>query len=182
MVVSERAVYLLKAGVVQPNAHGGVLGGLAGALVQAAMSPATTPDDLRTCRLFDLSGPVQAEMDPKKKYLAKDVIVLPKESVRRVKVPAFNNAVEVFSGGDRFVLLTPMFRNGKVRRSFTEMGWTINREVQPVAAPMHARGLGGAGDPPPNALNIWVRILLVLLAVAVIVAAVALRATFDRHR
>ncbi|HET6250728.1 MAG TPA: DUF4339 domain-containing protein, partial [Tepidisphaeraceae bacterium] len=91
-VVSPQAFYLLKVGRAQRQSGGG----LAGALISMAMQG---NDDVRSCGLNDLSPAVRNFLDPKARHQARDVVVLPRQTIRRIEI-GFNNVMRVWVGGD----------------------------------------------------------------------------------
>jgi hypothetical protein len=173
-VASPKAIYLLKV-TQNVHSHGG---GVVGALVSAAM---TTHEDTRTCDISQLPPPVRTALDPAGEHQQCDVIILRREAVSMVKVAAINNLVRVWVGGDRFGIPTGLFRNGAIRRSLTDNGWTINAALMPTAAPTHGPAYGGklAGPTGPGTLA---RIGYILLTIAIFVAVVVLRVSCQMQR
>jgi hypothetical protein len=164
---SPTALYLLKKSK-NSNSHGG---GLVGMLLAAAL---TADDQLETCTAADLPGPIRAQLDPKGKLAKKSVVIVPLSTVSFVKAGGFNNALKLTAGADNFNIATSLFKLFATPRKLTSLGWTLNTQLTPIAAPVHdTRSPEERAQPAQKPL--WLRILLIAGAVAVIAAIIALR-------
>jgi hypothetical protein len=131
-------------------------------------------DGLSTCKAEDLPGPARAALDPRQKLGAADVVVIPRATVGLVKSASFNNVITVRAGAETFKLNTGLFRLWKTPRQFAELGWVLNQEVVPTAAPVHDMRAPGAPPPKPP-LHPAVRVLLIVLSFAALAGVVALK-------
>jgi hypothetical protein len=169
-VASGLAFYLLK---IRRLNQAGIHGGLAGALLSAALSG--TDDDVRTCDLNDLPPAIRAQLDPKGKRKSGDVIIVRKESLSFVKIPRLNNAVTLRLGNEKIKLNTSLFAIGGVGRFLSANGWIVNQELTPTEAPIHGAGFGRDPSTPKKKTSLVLRILYVIIAILIFVAVVWLR-------
>lgn len=173
-IASPLAVYMLKVSRLQ--SHGG--GGLAGALIAAAMQGAD--DGISTCTFIDLPTGVQNQLDMKRKHQACQVVIIPKATVNRVKSSKFNNALTLNVGTDRFALVTGILSIFRIPRQLQEMGWQLNTDLTPVAGPVHdLRAANGATAPGKP---MWQRVLYLTLGIGLIILVIVLRVYFDVKR
>jgi hypothetical protein len=176
-IVSPRAFYLLKAA----EAAGGQGGGLARALLNEAFK--RSGRDLRSGSIEQMPQAVQRELDPKSKLAGRDIVVLPKGAVGRVAVPRLNNQVTVHLGQERFPVITGVFSLGKIRTFLGEHGWPVNTDVQVTETAAHGAGLGREpGTAASAGTPLWVRILLVIVALGLFAAVVAWKVQHGNFR
>jgi hypothetical protein len=169
-IVSPHAFYLLKRS--QHQSYYG--GGLIGALVAAAL---TSADDTRTCYLGELPPAVRAQLDPKGKRLDRDVIVLPRESVRLLKPDFISTVFNVHAGYDKVVVYCSMFRKGKIKRFLAESGWYLNQEVIPSAPPIHGFGFSRyPGGPGPRSAGMSASAIALLVIGVILIILIAIGA------
>lgn len=83
-------------------------------------------DDFRTCTVADLPAPMRAWLDPDGARSAKDVIVLPREVVRSIWMPAASGTLRISLGGVTVSTLTNTLRNGPLRKFLALHGWAFN--------------------------------------------------------
>jgi len=150
------------------NTHGG---GLVGALLTAALDK---DDQLSTCSAGDLPEPARIALDPKGKLAAKQVVIIPLATVSLVKSTRWNNSIRIEAGSDKFTVATSLFKLFATPRTLREMGWTLNTPLTPTAAPVHdTRTEQERVAPPAKAL--WLRVLMIIGAIALIIAVIAIR-------
>jgi hypothetical protein len=165
-MVSPIAVYLFKK-AKNTHQYGG---GLAGALLATALAK---DDALSTCTVADLPPQIRTQFDPKGKFSAKDVVIVPKTTVSLVKGGGWNNQVEIRAGTDKFKIATGLFRMFAKPRAMRRMGWTLNTPLTPTAAPVH-----DTRSPEERAAHqkpAWVKVLAVLGAIGLIILVIVLR-------
>jgi hypothetical protein len=131
-IVSPHAFYLLK------RRHPLSFGGTFGVTRQSLFDPHR---DTRTCGITELPESVRHVFEPRGRKMNIDVIVLPRETVRRVKA-GWNNLVTIYCGNERFTISRSIFRGGAIRRFLREGGWPVGQEVTPTAEPIHGKGFG----------------------------------------
>lgn len=164
---SPLAFYLLKISRQQQYQFGGLLG----ILIASAVNKA---DDIRTCKIRELSPAAATAIDPRGKRGDYDVIVLPMAAIHRTQYGRWSSILEVFAGYDRFGLVTNIFGKGKVRRFLAENGWYLNQDLSPTAAQIHGEGLNRAfGEKPKRRMSAVIKVALILLGVIIGMAVLA---------
>ena len=133
-VGSPRAIYLLKKNKSRHYGHGGLLIILIAAAVR-------TGKDIRTCALPDLPQPVRDALDPKGKSWKKDVIVLPRDAIRLIKLGALGT-LTVQIGPESFAINGGLFAGKKNRELLEQLGWSLDQETFAAGQPIHGPGFG----------------------------------------
>jgi hypothetical protein len=111
-----------------------------GGFLEQALAP--RPDDVRTCAIQDLPSNLRRTLDPKNNLLTADVIVLPRQAIRRLEAGWFNNTVNVHLGEEVFLIRRSIFARSTIRKFLAENGWILDREISPTAEPIHGENLG----------------------------------------
>jgi hypothetical protein len=120
---------------------------------------------IRTCLYADLPDGCRKAMDPQwsAELLKCNAIVLPKKRISKLQIGSLNNMLRIYSGGQLFDALTPMFGNGKVKRTLTALGYQLNVQIA------EADGADGPATfavvQPAEKHSMLVRVLLFLTAI-----------------
>lgn len=164
---SPMAFYLLKV-TRQQQSH---VGGLIGILIAAA---AGKTDDIRTCKVSELSPIVAVQLDPKGKRKDFDVIVLPMAAARSLQYGKISSILHVSVGPDKFGLVTSIFGKAKRRQFLTDNGWSLNQDLIPTIGQIHGDGLNRPfGEKPRRAMSPIIKMAMIVFGVIVIMVIIA---------
>ncbi|HQY89010.1 MAG TPA: hypothetical protein PK402_10140 [Tepidisphaeraceae bacterium] len=161
VLMSPKAFYLVK--MNRHQATGAGVGGIAGVLIQQAIQ-GNDESDVRTCSVSELPAPIRSVLDPKGKLAARDVIVLPRDAVRKLTTSYWRGIV-VDIGQEQFGLAPTPFRGAKRRRQLVALGWPLNTDMTPTAEPMHGRGFNRNPNAPKKRMAMWKRVVMILGAI-----------------
>jgi hypothetical protein len=172
VAASPKALYLLKRRKQMNSAY--AHGSLIGMLVVAATESGDV-DDTRTCTLAEIPPAVRQFLARTGKKLSDDVIVVPRETVSRIRVAAVNNTMSITAGGVKMTVNIRIFRNGWIKRWLTRQGWILNADMIPTAAPVFGQSFGRPEPLVVKKTHPLLRVLYVLLAILVFCLVVWIR-------
>jgi hypothetical protein len=158
VIASPLAIYLLKARERLISDHN--------LIKLAQMIGSDRIDPMRTCAVRELPKPIRQVLDPWGYEPNRDVIVLPRLAVSRVRwvIWAWRDArIRVVCGGDEFTFNRPGIFSGD-KRFLLENSWILNTALSPSVLPIHGEFVGLPAGIPIRRRSLGRRMWYLLVA------------------